>query len=193
MHHHSSWLQDLVHYGSASLVLDIYGMTRYSQLNSFPSQIRLLAYVFVSALLGIQAACSNNTIKANSNLSVTSARNEIIMHALSMLGTPYRYGGNDRQGFDCSGLVNYSYQNAGITIPRTTRLQFSASQTTHKKRLQPGDVVFFKLNGRGIDHVGIYLGDGDFIHAPSTGKQVQRSNLDKPYWRDRYYQGGSFL
>lgn len=103
--------------------------------------------------------------------------------ALDMLGTPYRYGGNDPTGFDCSGLVQFAHARHGIALPRTTLLQYR-----HEKRdppeLRPGDVLFFRIKGR-VAHSGIYLGDGRFVHAPSSGSNVSVSRTDNPYFSDR--------
>ena len=103
--------------------------------------------------------------------------------ALDVLGTPYRYGGSNKEGFDCSGLVQYAHSQAGISIPRTTATQFDTAKTVAKE-LQIGDVLFFRINGR-ISHNGIYLGDGHFIHAPSTGKNVSIARTDNAYFRER--------
>ena len=117
---------------------------------------------------------------------------EIFGIARGFLGTPYRYGGGDPSGFDCSGLVQYSHRNAGIRIPRTTTDQYAAARTINSKELKPGDVIFFRINRRKTSHVGIYAGNGQFIHAPNTGKRVSFSNLDDPYWQRRIVKTGRF-
>lgn len=124
--------------------------------------------------------------------SNVAEREAIIASARRMLGVPYRYGGaSPATGFDCSGLVQYAYRNAGIRVPRTTGEQYRASLLLPRHALQPGDVIFFHLRGTSrVSHVGIYLGDGRFIHAPSTGKKVSVSELSDPYWRRRFTSGG---
>lgn len=111
-----------------------------------------------------------------------------------MLGAPYRYGGDSPQGFDCSGLVLYSYRQANIKVPRTSLSQYQQSQAVSAHRLRPGDLVFFHIRGkkRGVTHVGIYQGNNRFIHAPSSGGEVTVARLDEPYWRNRLVGGGRF-
>ncbi len=119
-------------------------------------------------------------------------RQQIIAAARDMLGVPYRYGGTSpTRGFDCSGLVQYVYSQAGIEVPRTTGEQYRAAMPIKRQALRPGDVVFFRTHGRRfVTHVGIYLGEGEFIHAPSSGKQVSIDSLQDDYWRRHYTSGG---
>lgn len=109
-----------------------------------------------------------------------------------LIGTPYRYGGTSpRQGFDCSGLVWYAFSQAGYAIPRTTSGQFASSRRVSLGELMPGDVVFFRIAGK-PSHVGLYAGDGRFIHAPSSGKRVRYDLLARPYWQARIVKAGRF-
>ncbi|QNP40028.1 C40 family peptidase [Lysobacter solisilvae (ex Woo and Kim 2020)] len=114
--------------------------------------------------------------------------NAVLMRAISLVGTPYRYGGNTPDtGFDCSGLVNYVYRDMlDLRLPRTSR-DLAAWQGPRIKpeRLAAADLVFFG-NGGNVSHVGIYVGEGRFVHAPSTGGTVRLDHLDGPYWRDHY-------
>lgn len=113
--------------------------------------------------------------------------NEVLMRALGLVGTPYRYGGNTPDGgFDCSGLVGFVFRDAaGLALPRSTR-EIARVRTAEPKRerLTPGDLVLF--GRREVDHIGIYVGEGRFVHAPSSGGTVRIDRLDGPYWRDRY-------
>lgn len=104
-------------------------------------------------------------------------------YALQVVGAPYRYGGNTPRGFDCSGLVQYSYARAGVAIPRTTREQRRRSYAVSRKHLRPGDLLFFDQLGKRGSHVGLYLGDQRFVHAPASGKVVHVSTLANPYWQ----------
>lgn len=105
-------------------------------------------------------------------------------HAAKMAGKPYRFGGSSpSRGFDCSGLVQYSYRQAGIALPHNTDQQRSASRLIKAADLRRGDLVFFNQEGKKYGHVGIYLGGGRFVHAPSSGKSVRTDRLDSPYWR----------
>lgn len=103
--------------------------------------------------------------------------------AAKMVGKPYRYGGASPAGFDCSGLVQYSFRQAGRSVPRSTEEQRGASRLVKTSALQRGDLLFFHQEGKKNSHVGIYVGGGEFVHAPSSGKQVRRDRLDSPYWR----------
>lgn len=110
--------------------------------------------------------------------------------ARDMVGTPYRYGGTDPRGFDCSGLVYYSYRKASIAVPRTTAEQYRQSTRVKIAHLQPGDLIFFRISQNKLSHVGIYAGSGRFIHAPSGGKRVSYASLDNPYWEARVIGAG---
>jgi cell wall-associated NlpC family hydrolase len=104
-------------------------------------------------------------------------------HALEMVGAPYRYGGKTPKGLDCSGLVLYSYARAGKQLPPNTRGQRTASLPIKRVQMRPGDLLFFNLEGRQNSHVAVYVGDGEFVHAPRTGKVVSTANLSNPFWR----------
>lgn len=103
--------------------------------------------------------------------------------ALKMVGKPYRYGGSGPAGFDCSGLVQYSYKLAGVSLPRSTDDLLRTSTPLRGQHLRRGDLLFFDQEGKKKSHVGIYLGDGRFVHAPSSGKVVRTDRLDSPYWK----------
>ncbi len=117
-----------------------------------------------------------------------AAANAVLMRAISLVGTPYRYGGNTPDGgFDCSGLVNYVYRDMlDLRLPRTSRdLAAFQGPRIAPERLAAADLVFFGNRGQ-VSHVGIYVGEGRFVHAPSTGGTVRLDYLDGPYWRDHY-------
>lgn len=111
--------------------------------------------------------------------------------AQQMVGKPYRYGGNTPQGFDCSGLVHYSYTQAGHSVPRSTTEQYARARTIPYAQRAPGDLLFFRIDGK-PSHVGIYLGNGRFVHAPSGGKQVEYASLSNDYWSKRLVKVGRF-
>jgi cell wall-associated NlpC family hydrolase len=103
--------------------------------------------------------------------------------ALVMVGRPYRFGGSrPSTGFDCSGLVHYSFRQAGVSVPRGTDEQHRASRRIPLSELQRGDLLFFDHEGKKNSHVGVYLGEGKFVHAPSSGKHVRTDTLNGPYW-----------
>jgi len=116
----------------------------------------------------------------------------ILRRAMTLLGTPYRWGGTSPDaGFDCSGLVGYVFRTAlGVELPRVSRemaSQASAELIRDRASLNAGDLVFFGRRGR-VDHVGIYVGEGRFLHAPSTGKDVRTDTLLSGYWGDKFMQ-----
>ncbi|MEW6517607.1 MAG: C40 family peptidase [candidate division FCPU426 bacterium] len=116
-----------------------------------------------------------------------AAVERVVQLATSLQGKPYRYGGTTPAGFDCSGLVQYVFrQAAGVALPRTSRRQFAATRHVPLGGEEPADLLFFDINGRGISHVGIYLGKGRFVHAPSSGGEVKISDANEPYWRSRF-------
>ncbi|MBS4077711.1 C40 family peptidase [Pseudomonas rustica] len=134
-----------------------------------------------------------STISINAELSPT---NRIVDRAHELIGTRYRWGGsNVREGFDCSGLLVYLFKTeAGIQLPRTTASMFnSLGQVVPRKQLKPGDAVFFKHDRRRpVSHVGVYIGGGRFIHAPSRGKVMRIDLLESDYWNKRYLAAKRF-
>ena len=145
----------------------------------------LLSSLFLFVLQG----CAS---KPHSSTS-PEVRNQLVKTAKAQLGTSYHYGGSSpAQGFDCSGLVYYSHKNAGVKVPRDTRGQISQMKDIRKSQLQPGDLLFYKIKGN-PRHVGIYIGNKQFIHAPSAGKRVKIENMNSDYWRKRLYATGSFI
>ncbi len=111
--------------------------------------------------------------------------------ASGLIGSPYRWGGATPAGFDCSGLVYYTYRKAGLEVPRTSQQQFHAAQPVPIASAEPGDLVFFGQRGR-ISHVGIYIGDEQFIHAPESGRTVTVASLSDGYYRARFAGAGRF-
>jgi len=120
-------------------------------------------------------------------------RADLLAVAREQLGVPYRYGGSDRRGFDCSGLVHFSHRSVGLAVPRTALAQHRAAAPVRLEALRPGDLLFFDIGAGKGWHVAIYEGGGQFIHAPSSGKTVSRASLGNRYWRDRLIGAGSYL
>jgi cell wall-associated NlpC family hydrolase len=126
-----------------------------------------------------------------------ATRADLVSTSKRYIGTPYRWGGQGPGGFDCSGYVQYVYRRAaGVELPRSSSEQYASGRGRFVGRnsLQPGDLVFFATSGRGVSHVGLYLGNNQFIHAPSSGNLVRIDSLNDPYyWRDRYVGAKSFI
>jgi peptidoglycan DL-endopeptidase CwlO len=110
----------------------------------------------------------------------------IAADALALRGTPYRNGGTDPRGFDCSGLVAYVFAKHGLAVPRQTGAQFAVGDAVAADRLQPGDLLFFSTVAPGASHVGIAIDDDEFVHAPSSRGVVRVERLALPYWRTRF-------
>ncbi|WP_136067456.1 C40 family peptidase [Modicisalibacter radicis] len=115
--------------------------------------------------------------------SLTIERAMILANARQALGLPYRYGGASPSGVDCSGLVQMTYQSAGIAVPRTAEQQ--RRRLPQRERVRPGDLMFFG-SGAKATHVGIYMGDQRMIHAPGSGRTVTVTSLAIDYWHERY-------
>lgn len=124
------------------------------------------------------------------NVSHTMAdrTSDLVATAMGFLGVPYRRGGNSAAtGFDCSGFVHAIYsQTAGLRLPRVAAEQAKATQVIDKQDLRPGDLVFFNTMRRAFSHVGIYVGEGKFIHAPRTGAVVRVESMKTSYWSRRF-------
>jgi cell wall-associated NlpC family hydrolase len=109
--------------------------------------------------------------------------------ALQQLGVPYRYGGSSPTGFDCSGLVHYSYGRAGKSVPRTTSALWDSASPVEPRSLRTGDLLFFRIEGK-MSHVGLYLGAGRFVHAPSSGRSVSVAHLDDAFYSRALIRAG---
>jgi murein DD-endopeptidase len=141
---------------------------------------RVLTIVLCLAL----AACASAPASTATSHSTGRPHERAASHALQLVGTPYRYGGTSpKTGFDCSGLVQYSYRHAGVEVPRSTEAQRRAAEPIRRADLRPGDLLFFDQEGKKNSHVAIYVGNGQMVHAPSSGNSVRRDALDSPYWK----------
>jgi cell wall-associated NlpC family hydrolase len=161
-------------------------MTTYH--GTFPDWIslRLSPLLLIAALAG----CAGAPERAEAPVARASdetARKAVAV-AREMIGKPYRYAGDTPAGFDCSGLVRYSYGRAGISMPRATPAQRKGTTLISARSLRPGDLLFFDQEGKKASHVGIYLGDGRFIHAPSTGGRVRTDSLGADYWKKHFVE-----
>ncbi len=158
--------------------------------------LRLLLPLTAAALL---AACAGNkprtprpvpgtaisdSVRLPSH--VAAEANNVLFHAINLIGTPYQWGGNTpSSGFDCSGLVDYVYRKAvHLALPRTSHAmsEMHAPRIDDVSRLASGDLLFFRTEGHRISHVAIYVGNGRFVHAPNSGGEVRLDYLTNPYW-----------
>lgn len=146
-----------------------------------------LSYTLILTLIAGLTGCATS-----SHIEASSTGAKLVRQVKQLVGTPYHYGGSGPNGFDCSGLVQYAYSRVGITIPRTTRGQLKQSHAIKPQNMRPGDLIFFRLRGRKISHVGMYIGNRMMIHAPSGHKSVSYARLDKGYWHEHLAAVGRF-
>jgi murein DD-endopeptidase len=146
--------------------------------------VRALLLICMLAVGGCASAPHRAPVAASGSTKPTADRaGQAAGYAQTMIGKPYRYGGSSPSGFDCSGLVLYSYKQAGVALPHGTDKQRSASRAVKVAELRRGDLLFFNQEGKKYGHVAIYIGEGKFVHAPSSGKSVRSDRLDNPYWK----------
>ena len=143
-----------------------------------------LAALLLALAAGCASAPNNAPVAASGSTRPTAQLgDQAAGYALTMVGKPYKYGGASPSGFDCSGLVMYSYRQAGRSLPHNTDRQRATSRPVKVSELRRGDLLFFNQEGKKHGHVGIYVGNGKFVHAPSSGKSVRSDRLDSPYWK----------
>ncbi|WP_277586036.1 C40 family peptidase [Psychrobacillus antarcticus] len=141
---------------------------------------KVMAVILLSILLVTTSFAANT--EASSSVNST----ELVATAKDLIGIKYRGGGTTKAGFDCSGFVSYVYNDLGVSLPRTSSGMHASGSKVDKSDLVSGDLVFFNTSGKGVSHVGIFIGDGKFIHS-SSSKGVKIDKLSDPYyWGDRY-------
>ena len=161
---------------------------------------RLFTLGLLITVLGLTGCSTTHTGSPAANpsahydyRSLSSQRQQTLQTAFQSLGSRYQWAGkNPQEGFDCSGLMHYTHQQSGINIPRTAAQQRKASRTLSKSQLVPGDMIFFKT-GQKSEHVGIYIGKGEFIHASTSRKRVIKDKLHYSYWQKHFLKYGTFL
>ena len=125
--------------------------------------------------------------KSNAEPMGRGDADELISNAMGFIGVAYRFGGTSPTGFDCSGFMQYVFRKAfAVNLPRTSAAQASVGSYVSRSELRPGDMVFFRTHGSRISHVGMYIGNDRFIHAPRTGKRIEITSLSSKYWNARY-------
>ncbi len=140
-----------------------------------------LWFALVAVALGVRVATAGAQAPADALAA------ELVVRALALVDAPYRYGGQTPAGFDCSGFVGYVFgESAGVALPRRSEDIGRLGDSVKKSDLMAGDLVFFNTLGRRLSHVGIYVGEGYFVHAPTRGGRVRVERLLDPYWVARY-------
>ena len=143
--------------------------------------------IAAAAFLAFAAGCAHAPAKPGAGNAYTPSIGEkALATALKMEGRPYKFRGEAPGGFDCSGLVRYSYLTAGMDVPHGTGAQLKVSHSVGLSKARKGDLVFFEQEGKKFSHVGLFVGRNEFIHAPSTGGKVRKDSLDDPYWKKHY-------
>ena len=160
---------------------------RKATLNQKLTLIYSLTIVFL-----FMSGCSSRVAPSSDSSKGSDTGNRVVAISEQMIGSPYSYGGDSPEGFDCSGLVRYVYRQVGIAVPHSSRMLYQQSINIPINKLQPGDLLFFRIDYKNISHVGIFTEGLSFIHAPSNGKKVKISRLDSTYWAERLAGAGRF-
>lgn len=173
-----------------ALPLFIRGKVSKTIMKSF-----IIFLCFIHSIAFTSASSANISTKNAEGITITfldiianTVAQEVLASAMSLKGIKYKYGGSSpATGFDCSGFVNYVYNKAAnLNLPRTAKGISRYGESVNKDDLSPGDLVFFNTARRAFSHVGIYIGDGNFIHAPSRGGSVRIESMQTSYWETRF-------
>lgn len=156
--------------------------------------VRVLVLSLVLIVLGLACACApkGRPIGTPSGRPAAPGASAAAL-ARSLVGIPYRNGGTDPNGFDCSGFVQYVFGELGLAVPRSVGEQLATGERVNRNRLREGDVVFFAIDGRSVSHVGIVVSDDTFVHAPSSRGRVREESLNLAYWRSRFAGARRFV
>jgi cell wall-associated NlpC family hydrolase len=160
---------------------------------------RLAARISMGLFAVVMLGCASTPrdreiVRAPESEERTTLGDEVALRAIAQVGKPYRYGGADLDGFDCSGLVFFIHRDLGITVPRTAAEQYSASTPVNVRKLEPGDLLFFRMTKRKrVSHVAIYAGGGRFVHAPQSGRNIEIRELGDEYYGPHLVGAGRLL
>lgn len=144
------------------------------------------AFLALAAATVVLTACAGRQPRPQLRPPVYTGPAAVVKTAQSMLGVPYRLGGADPRGFDCSGLVYYAYSQHGVTLPREVRRQWTIGLDVSRRSIQQGDLLFFATTGKGPTHVTLAIDRTRFIHAPSAKGVVRIESLSSTYWSRRF-------
>lgn len=150
-------------------------------------------HIVLSLFIFITACVPPAHMHRRGGILYKDTREKIVRTAKSYIGIKYRWGGTTQFGFDCSGFVQHVYKKNGINLPRGSRSQYYKGRRISLVYAEPGDLVFFRINGSKISHVGIYLGNYEFIHSPRSGKKISRASINNSYWKKRYAGAVTYL
>ena len=145
--------------------------------------------ILTFTLLILLTACGSTPQRSDSRDSADDEKmNELVMYAMSLAETPYQFGGKTPEiGFDCSGFVDHVFRHSlGVALPRTSHEISRVGIPVSFKQLRPGDLVFYNTQHSSYSHVGIYVGEDKFVHAPKSGSQIRVEKMKEKYWLDRY-------
>ncbi len=165
------------------------GVTRVSRMVIRISVIGLAMAMSACSWGPTQPADNTRAAISGSHAAPGARGEQVAALATQMIGVSYLYGGATPRGFDCSGLVYYTHRKVGVDVPRTSAAQLWAAKPVSLDNAQRGDLVFFRIDGK-VSHVGIYVGDGQFVHAPQTGRTVSVQRLNDVYYRDHFIKVG---
>lgn len=149
----------------------------------------LLAALLLSAGCATTSSTQPRSVTVPTSAPAASLGSRAAAMALEQLGVPYRYGGSSPRGFDCSGLVHYAYRRVGRAVPRTTGELWARAAPIDMRKVAPGDLLFFRFDGK-MSHVGLYVGNGRFVHAPSSGRVVTVESLESGIYADALVRSG---
>ena len=148
---------------------------------------RVGVILFILACLSAQGCGKVVVSGSDGGRSGVRSGAAVVATAKTQIGRAYKYGGiSPKTGFDCSGLIAWSYQQHGIKVPRHSADQAKTGQAVKKSQLSPGDIVVFRISSRSGLHTGLYSGNGKFVHSPSAGKRIREDKIDDNYWKRRY-------
>ena len=157
---------------------------------------KITIFALTITMLGLISGCSSQPAASavrphteKNSVRVQSVGERAAAVALEQIGVPYRYGGATTNGFDCSGLVQFSYRQAGKHVSRTTGQLWSTTKSIDRDDIQAGDLLFFSIEGK-MSHVGMYVGKQQFVHAPSSGRTVTVANLNSPFYSSAFLRAG---
>lgn len=153
-----------------------------------------MGIVLLVLLCLLAEGCGKARVGGSDGVTRPKNGSAVVATAKSQIGRPYKYGGTEpKTGFDCSGLILWTYKQHGVKVPRQAKEQAHHGKVIKKSQLQPGDIVVFRISGRSGYHTGLYSGKGKFVHSPSSGKKIREDNMNDAYWKRRYVSGRRVL